>query len=95
MDGSLRTVGDRDIGTAVVWGMFTRRFLTRYQAKELPIGSEAESLLIDVFLANAAPMTPSGKGWADFSGRERLRRAADLLIAQRARARARGPSPGR
>lgn len=88
---SLRRAADADIGPAVVWGVFTRRFLTRYQAIELAIGSEAESLLIDLLNANAAPRFPADGYGLKITDVELLRWAADRLSAQRARP----PSGGR
>lgn len=89
IDSLTRPAGE-DIGPAVVWGVFTRRFLTRYQAMELPIGSDAEGLLIDLLDANAAPRVPAEGHAPKVSDAEFLRWAADRLRAQRARAASQG-----
>jgi hypothetical protein len=59
----------------------------RDMGRDLPLGGEAESLVIEVMLANAAPSVPEGTKPRDLAPPELLRWGAEKLLTQRARLR--------
>lgn len=57
----------------------------RDMGRELPLGGEAESLVIEVMIANAAKTVTEGRKPKDLAPPELLRWGAEKLLTQRAR----------